>query len=111
MKPWLLGGLMLVLAACTQQSQEEFATVDGSRISIAAELTPALIDAEFILRMNGETAIRGRTKPFGGTSQNFSGAYRGVPVSARITSVQKFFSNYVIVDVFYRGQLIETLTI
>ena len=103
--------IIAVLASCTQQSQEEYASVNGSRLAISAEMTPGLVNAEFILRINGATAIKGRTQPFGGSSQTFSGVHQGRPVTARVTQVTKFFSQYVLVDVFYNGEHIETLTI
>ncbi|MSU89734.1 hypothetical protein GE300_08895 [Rhodobacteraceae bacterium 2CG4] len=109
-KPLLLVAF-LGLAACTQQSQEEYATVAGSRLAISAEMTPGVIDAKFVLRINGAPVINDRTEPFGGTSQNFSGSYDGRPVSARVTAVSKMFSAYTMVDVFIDGQLVETLTI
>ncbi|WP_141101986.1 hypothetical protein [Oceanicola sp. 22II-s10i] len=99
------------LFACTQQSAPETSNYRGERLVIEAEATPGLIDAEFVLKINGQTVIRDRTEPFGGSSQSFSGSYRGQQVMARATAVQKFFSAYTMIDVFINGEHVDTLTV
>ncbi|MEL6677863.1 MAG: hypothetical protein AAFQ51_04085 [Pseudomonadota bacterium] len=110
MRAILLSLVMIVLTACAQSSPQEFATVDGERISLTASITPGVLGT-FRLNMNGDEVIEESFQVFGGTSQTFEGRYRGEPVSARVTQVTKWFTKYNLVDVFYKGQLIDTLQI
>lgn len=111
MKKILAIVLMLGLTACAQQSPTEYATMNGQRMALDAQMTPGFMDAEFILKVNGQTAIKQRSQPFGGTSQSFTGSYQGKQITARVTQVNKFFTTYMMVDVFYDGELVDTLTI
>ncbi|MEL6126191.1 MAG: hypothetical protein AAFR57_07335 [Pseudomonadota bacterium] len=110
MRAILMSLVMTILVACAQTSPQEFATVDGERIALTASITPGVLGT-FRLNMNGDEVIEESFEIFGGSSQTFEGRYRGDPVSARVTQVQKWFTNYHLVDVFYKGQLIDTLQI
>ena len=112
MRNFLAATLLAVLvAACTQQSAPEFAIYNGESIQIEVTSTPGLIDAEYVLKINGEPVIKQRSQAFGGSLQVFDGSWRGKKVSARTTRVQNMFSTYTQVDVFIDGQLVETLTV
>ncbi|MEL6377695.1 MAG: hypothetical protein AAFQ04_10950 [Pseudomonadota bacterium] len=103
--------LLTLVVACTQSSPTSFATIDGQRVNVNAEISPGAFGKSFRLFINGDQVIDQRFKTFGGSSQNFNGSYRGNTVSARVTEVKKFFSNYQLVDVFYKGELVESLQI
>lgn len=102
---------VFLMVACTSTSPVEMATINGQTISIVAEGEPGLIQGTFRLRFNGEAVIDQKTKPFGGSSQTFTGAYKSKPVMARVTKVVTLFSERYIVDIFYNGQLIETTSL
>lgn len=102
---------LLALGACAQQSAPEFATYQQGRIEIQAEVTPGLIDSEVRLTINGTEVINARSEVFGGSSQSFNGAWGDKHVTVRATRVQKLMSNYLLLDVFIDGTLVETLTV
>ena len=96
---------------CVQTSAPEVTSYRGERLEIAASAKPGLFDAELVVSINGEQVINQRSQAFGGSSQTFSGVWRGRPVTARATRVQNFVSAYTQVDVFISGELVETLTV
>lgn len=104
-------GAVLLVTGCAQQSVPEMSQYNGQRIELLAKATPGLIDAEFILYINGKQVIKQRTKPFGGSSQSFKGSWNGRSVLARATAVRKFTSAYTMVDVFIDGVLVDTLVV
>ena len=104
-------GLALALSACAQQSIPEFAVYGKEKLQLEATAVPGLIDAQFSLKINGEEVVRGRTVPFGGSSQSFEGVWQGKKVLARATRVQKWASTYTMIDVFIGGELVETLVV
>jgi hypothetical protein len=101
----------VAVSACASQSIPEFSTYNNEKIQLDAVAVPGLIGAEFTLNINGEEVIRAKSKPFGGSSQTFEGVWRGKPVIARATRVQKFASTYTMIDVFIGGELVETLVV
>ena len=101
----------LLGAGCTQYSAPELSRYSGEPLQISAEATPGVLDAEYRVFINGDMVIKKRSKTFGGTSQNFTGRWRGKRVLARATRVQNFLSAYTQIDVFIDGQLVETLTV
>lgn len=100
-----------LLSACAQESPVEFAHYQGERLQIEAVARPGIVDAEVKLLINGETVIKQRSQPFGGSSQTFEGVWRGKLVTARATRVKNFVSAYTMVDVFIAGVHVETLVI
>ncbi len=104
-------GAILVISGCTQQSVPEMSQYKGQKIELMATATPGLIDAEFVLFINGKQVIKQRTQPFGGSSQTFEGTWNGHRVKARATAVRKFASAYTMVDVFIDGVLVDTLVV
>jgi len=107
----ILLGAVLLLAACAMQSVPEMSRYNGQKIELLAKTTPGLFDAEFVLYINGKPVIKQRTKPFGGSSQTFKGAWNGRRVIARVTAVTKLMSSYTMVDVFIDGVLVDTLVV
>jgi hypothetical protein len=99
------------LTACEQASVPEMTRYEGQALQLSAKMTPGLIDAEFKLYVDNELVINDRTQPFGGSSQTFEGTWKGKQVVARATSVQKFMTSYIMVDVFIDGTLVDTLTV
>ena len=80
-------------------------------VDIRAEVEPGAFDGLLKLYIDDQLVINQRSKAFGGSSQSFTGTWRGKPVVARATQVSKMMSTYVMVDVFINGALVETLTI
>ena len=99
------------LAGCTQYSIPETAYFQGQSYQVRAEVEPGAFDGTLKLYIDEELVIDQRSKAFGGSSQTFTGSWKGKSVTARATAVQQLMSAYTRVDVFVDGQLIETLTI
>ncbi len=103
--------MVAALAGCTQHSVPETAYFKGQKHEVRAEVEPGAFDGLFKVYIDEELVINQRSKAFGGSSQTFVGSWKGMPVTARATAVQKMMSQYTIIDIFVDGQLIETLTV
>lgn len=101
----------LTLASCTQHSAPEVGYYNGQKLQIRAEVEAGAFNGVLKLYIDEELTVDQRSKTFGGSSQSFTGKWKGRNVVARVTYVQNLFSAYHLIDVFIEGQLVETLTI
>ncbi len=108
---FMLSLMVAALSGCTQHSAPEIAYFKGQKYEVRAEVEPGAIDGLLKVYIDQELVINQRSKAFGGTSQTFVGSWKGMPVTARATAVQKLMSQYTLIDIFVDGQLIETLTV
>lgn len=113
MKSVLIAFLVVFVgvSGCVQTSAPEMAQFKGQSIQLNAKVTPGLLDGELELYVNNELVIKERSQAFGGSSQTFTGQWRGKDVRARATQVTNMLSSYVMIDVFIDGVLVDTLTI
>ncbi len=101
----------LALASCTQHSAPEVGYYNGQQLQIRAEVEPGVFTGTLKLFIDEELIVDQESKVFGGSSQSFTGKWKGRNVIARATYVENLFSAYYLIDVFVNGQLVETLTV
>ena len=106
-----IAGLAILVSGCVQSTAPEFTNYEGESIQVVASMTPGVLRSKLQVTFNGETVIDDTTQALGGPSQNFTGTWRGKTVTARTMMVQRMFSEYMQIDVFLDGRLIESLTL
>jgi predicted oxidoreductase len=111
MRILFVGLVLTFLSGCVTTSAPELALIDNRQVEVSASVTPGLVDGELTITFDNTVVIKQRSQVFGGSSQSFTGSYKGHKVTARATLIRNMFSSYTQIDVFYKGRLIETLVI